>query len=73
MDVAILLATLVMVALAFVPRDHRREQLAAVLSWALVWVDNTFTGHWTDWLGTATMAMALGTMLFARQRINCAD
>nr|WP_157528195.1 hypothetical protein [Kibdelosporangium sp. MJ126-NF4] len=59
-----------MVAWALMPRRHRREQLTAVLSWALIWVDNAFTGHWTDWLGTATLFMAFGAIFFGRRHIS---
>ncbi len=65
--VVLFLAALVMVGLVLIPRQHRRIQVAAVLTWAMIWVDNAFTGHWSDWLGVTVTLAILGAWLPARQ------
>jgi hypothetical protein len=65
---ALILAVLIMVSLAFIPRRYRLQQVLAVLGWAAIWVDNEITGHWLEWVGGTVMVAALGAALAAHRR-----
>lgn len=74
--VAVGLATLIMVSFAAIPRHRRYVRLAAVLGWALVWLDGKLAGHVADLLGllvTATSLACLAKPWIDRRRHSAAD
>lgn len=58
----VLIASMVMVLLALIPRRFWYVQLPAVIGWAAVWVDGQVTGHWLDIAGFAVFAVSLGVL-----------
>lgn len=59
MTAALVLALLVLVGFALIPRRLWYVKLPAVLGWVAVWSDGVWTTDWWDSLGAAVTATAL--------------
>ncbi len=59
LNLTLVLAALVMLSFAAIPRRYWYVQLPAVLGWALVWFDGELTGHWSDSLGLAVTGISM--------------